>query len=350
MFELLGLSPELFALFVAFGFMVGVFFGFFGMGGSFLVTPALLILGYPTPVAIGSSMAFVFGTAVIATLKHHDAGQVDYRLGALMFVGITVGIELGSRLVFGLEMLGIASVVVGVAYVLLLAAIGILFTRSAMNDEADGDEADERGDDADSEGAAGDAPDEDVPEIARKIKSYKIPPMMTLADGSKASLWTISGVGGGVGLISGFLGVGGGFVRMPAIYYVIGTSLAAAVGTSLFGGLMSGAVGAFTYGRAGVIDIGIVTALLLGSALGARIGSGATAYVDEDDVTIYFGLMLLTASLAVALGEVSAWLAMPVLDRISFVLLIGSALFVCAVILYHGALAVRERRDVAPSA
>jgi uncharacterized membrane protein YfcA len=339
MFGLLGLSAEVFALFVVFGFMVGVFFGFFGMGGSFLVTPALLILGYPTPVAIGSSMAFVFGTAVIATLKHHDAGQVDYRLGALMFVGITLGIELGSRLVFGLETLGIASVVVGVAYVLLLAAIGILFTRSAMGDETEAERE-----------AADDAPDDDVPEIARKIKSYNIPPMMTLADGSKASLWTISGVGGGVGLISGFLGVGGGFVRMPAIYYVIGTSLAAAVGTSLFGGLMSGAVGAFTYGRAGVIDVGIVTALLLGSALGARIGSGATAYVDEDDVTIYFGLMLLIASLAVALGEVSAWLAIPVLDRVSFVLLIGSALFVCAVILYHGALAIREHRDVAPSA
>ncbi|MFW5973867.1 MAG: TSUP family transporter, partial [Natrialbaceae archaeon] len=93
--ELLGLDPALFALFVSFGFMVGVFFGFFGMGGSFLVTPALLILGYPAPVAIGSSMAFVFGTAVIATIKHSDIGQVDYKLGALMFVGIALGIEVG---------------------------------------------------------------------------------------------------------------------------------------------------------------------------------------------------------------------------------------------------------------
>jgi uncharacterized membrane protein YfcA len=347
MLGLLGLSAELFGLFVAFGFMVGVFFGFFGMGGSFLVTPALLILGYPTPVAIGSSMAFVFGTAVIATLKHHDAGQVDYRLGALMFVGITVGIELGSRLVFALEVLGVASAVVGVAYVVLLAAIGVLFTRSALADEedAEGDDAE----DAAGEGATDGAADDDVPEIARKIKSYRVPPMTTLADGSEASLWTISGVGGGVGLISGFLGVGGGFVRMPAIYYLVGTSLAAAVGTSLFGGLMSGAVGAFTYGRAGVVDVGIVTALLLGSALGARIGSGATAYVDEDDVTVYFGLMLLTASLAVALGEASAWLSVPVLDRVSFLLLIGSALFVCAVILYHGVVAIREGPDAAPS-
>ncbi len=334
-FELLGLGTELIVLFVAFGFMVGVFFGFFGMGGSFLVTPALLILGYSAPVAIGSSMAFVFGTAAIATMKHHDAGQVDYRLGALMFVGITVGIELGSRLVFGLEVLGIANVVVGGAYVVLLAAIGVLFTRSALNQGEDDADSDDQGD-----------TDDEVPAIARKIQSYNLPPMMTLADGSKASLWTISGVGGGVGLVSGFLGVGGGFVRMPAIYYVIGTSLAAAVGTSLFGGLMSGAVGAFTYGRAGVIDLGIVTALLIGSSLGARIGSSATAYVNEDDVTIYFGIMLLVASLAVGLGELAELFAMPALDRASFVLLVGSALFVCATILYHGVLAVRRTRRV----
>ncbi|WP_418282828.1 sulfite exporter TauE/SafE family protein [Halorubrum sp. DTA98] len=340
MLEVLGLGADLFALFVVFGFMVGVFFGFFGMGGSFLVTPALLILGYPAPVAIGSSMAFVFGTAVIATIKHYDAGQVDYRLGALMFVGITLGIELGSRLVFGLELLGIANVVVGTAYVILLAAIGILFTRSALNDD------DESGEDTDGD----DEDTDDVPEFAKKVQSYNVPPMVELADGSKASLWTISGVGGAVGLVSGFLGVGGGFVRMPAIYYVIGTPLAIAVGTSLFGALMSGAVGAFTYGRAGVIDIGIVTALLVGSALGARIGSSATAYVDESDVTIYFGVMLLIASAAVGFGELADWLAMPILDRISFVLLIGSALLVCSMILYHGALAVRRSGSTSAAA
>jgi len=330
--ELLGLSPELIVLFVSFGFMVGVFFGFFGMGGSFLVTPALLILGYPAPVAIGSSMAFVFGTAVIATLKHHDVGSVDYKLGALMFVGIVAGIEAGKLLVFGLEAIGRAELVVGVAYVLLLGAIGIVFTRNALKQDADG---------------GGETQADDIPEIAKKIKSYNIPPMVTLTDGSKASMWTISGVGGGVGVVSGFLGVGGGFIRMPAIYYLIGVPLAAAVGTSLFGALMSGAVGAFSYGLSGVIDIGVVTALLVGSALGARIGSASTAYVDEADVTIYFGIMLLMASTAVAFGELANWLEMPIFDTVSFVLLIGSSLFVTVIILYYGAVSVREQAALA---
>ena len=325
--EPLGLSPEMLVLFVSFGFMVGVFFGFFGMGGSFLVTPALLILGYPAPVAIGSSMAFVFGTAVIATLKHHDVGQVDYKLGALMFVGIVLGIEAGKMLVFGLEAIGRAELVVGIAYILLLGAIGLVFTRNALNQDDVEDD---------------DRQDDDIPDIAKKIKSYNVPPMVTLTDGSKASMWTISGVGGGVGIVSGFLGVGGGFIRMPAIYYLIGVPLAAAVGTSLFGALMSGAVGAFSYGLSGVIDIGVVTALLIGSALGARIGSASTAYVDENDVTIYFGIMLLLASAAVAFGELATWLEMPVLDTVSFLLLVGSSLFVTAVIIYYGVISVRE--------
>ncbi|MEF8820819.1 MAG: sulfite exporter TauE/SafE family protein [Halovenus sp.] len=327
--EVLGLTPALLALFLSFGFMVGVFFGFFGMGGSFLVTPTLLVLGYPAPVAIGSSMAFVFGTASIATLKHHDVGQVDYKLGGLMFVGIVLGIEAGKMLVFGLEALGYAELVVGIAYILLLAAIGLVFTRNALREpEAEDD----------------DTGDDEIPDIAKKIKSYNIPPMVRLTDGSKASLWTISGVGGGVGIVSGFLGIGGGFIRMPAIYYLVGVPLAAAVGTSLFGALMSGAVGAFSYGLSGVIDLGVVTALLVGSALGARIGSAATAYVDEADVTIYFGIMLLLASAAVAFGELATWLAMPVLDTVSFLLLIGSALFVTSIILYYGVQSVREQR------
>ena len=355
----LGLGIEFLILFVSFGFMVGVFFGFFGMGGAFLVTPALLILGYPAPVAIGSSMAFVFGTAVIATLKHHDVGQVDYKLGALMFVGIALGIEGGKLAVLFLDQLGQAELVVGSVYVLLLAGIGLLFIRSARTEAAtegaDGTDnedgtGDERGSDGEDgseskEGNDDEATDDedDIPEIAKKIKSYNIPPMVTLTDGSRASMWTISGVGGGVGLVSGFLGVGGGFLRMPAIYYLIGIPLSAAVGTSLFGALMSGAVGAFTYGLDGVVDLGVVTALLAGSALGARIGSGLTVWVDEADVTIYFGIMLLLASAAVGFGELATWLDMPILDSVSFVLLVGSAAFVTAVILYFGAKAIRAK-------
>ncbi|AXR77337.1 sulfite exporter TauE/SafE family protein [Natrarchaeobaculum sulfurireducens] len=322
--ELVGLSLPLLALFVGFGFMVGVLFGFFGMGGSFLITPTLLILDYPASVAIGCGLAFYFGTSVIAVMKHYDVGQVDYKLGAVLFVVLSIGIELGSRLVFALEALGIANLVTGIAYVLLLAGIGALFLRRAYN--LDEDDEDDDGVD-----------DEEIPAVGQRIQSYTIPPMISLTSGGRASLWTISGAGGGVGLVSGLIGVGGGFMRMPAIYYLIGTPLTAAVGTSLFAGLFSGAFGTFTYGASGSVDLAVVGTLLVGSAMGARIGSAATTIVEEDDVIIYFGIMMVLASAGIALSELANWLGTDALDVLSVVLLVGSSFFVGLMILYQAA-------------
>ncbi len=323
--EILGLSLALLVLFVSFGFMVGVLFGFFGMGGSFLITPTLLLLDYPASVAIGSGLAFYFGTSVIAVLKHYDVGQVDYKLGAILFVVLSIGIELGSRLVFGLEALGIANLVTGIAYVLLLAGIGALFLRRASNlDHENADDAD----------ADEDVDDDEIPAIGQKIQSYTVPPMISLTSGGRASLWTIGGAGGSVGLVSGLIGVGGGFIRMPAIYYLIGTPLTAAVGTSLFAGLFSGAFGTFTYGMSGSVDLTVVSLLLVGSALGARIGSAATTMVDEDDVIVYFGLMMVLASAGIALSELANWLGTGALDLVSVLLLVGSSFFVASMILY----------------
>ncbi len=340
--EFLGLSIGLLVLFVSFGFMVGVLFGFFGMGGAFLITPTLLILEYPARVAIGTGLAFYFGTSIIAVMKHYDIGQVNYKLGAIMFVGLTVGIEGGRILVFGLEELGIAELVTGIAYVLLLAGIGILFLRRALaaeEDEGKGEDEDTATDETD-----------DIPPIARKVQSYTVPPMISLVTGGRASVWTISGVGGFVGLISGALGVGGGFIRMPAIYYLIGTPLAVAVGTSLFAGLFSGAFGTFTYGMSGSVDLVVVSTLLVGSALGARIGSAATTMVEEDDVIIYFGVMMLLASVAIGLSELSRALEIGALNVISVVLLVGSAFFVGSMILYHVFKSVQGPETVADHA
>ena len=323
-----GLTIPLLLLFITFGFTVGVLFGFFGMGGAFLITPTLLILNYPAPVAIGSGLAFYFGTSVIAVMKHYDIGQVNYKLGAVLFIGLTLGIEAGRIVVFGLEELGIAQLVTSVGFVVLLAGIGMLFLKRAAAAEHE---------DGDSDG-------DEIPEVARRIQSYRIPPMLSMTSGGRASAWTISGVGGVVGVIAGMLGVGGGFLRMPAIYYVIGTPLAVAVGTSLFAGLFSGAFGTFTYGMAGSVDLVVVSTLLVGSALGARIGSAATTVVDEDGVIVYFGYMMLIASVAIALSELSRWIGVSILEVVSVVLLVGSSFVVASLVLYRMAASARGSR------
>ena len=341
--ELLGLSLAMVGLFVGFGLLIGVLFGFFGMGGSFLVTPALLVMGYPTRVAVGSGLAFVFGTSVIATLKHRDLGQVDYKLGLLMIVGTTAGIEVGKEIVVHLESLGLAGSIISVTYVFLLGGIGAFVTYEAVGGgEGDG------GIDHDAAGESADA--DDIPDIAKTIQSYHVPPMIDLRGGVTVSLWMILGVAFATGLLSGFLGVGGGFIRMPALFYLVGVPVPIAVGTDLFEIVFSGGLGSFLYALDGGVDLSIVVPLLAGSAFGARIGSAATSIVNEDDIKVYFGLMLLGGALAVAIREIGKVYDMPILNRVSLALILGSALLVSGAVVYSSITALREEsRSASPT-
>ncbi|MBX0288331.1 sulfite exporter TauE/SafE family protein [Halomicroarcula sp. F28] len=332
--EILGLGLGMVLLFVGFGLLIGVLFGFFGMGGSFLVTPALLVMGYPTRVAVGSGLAFVFGTSVIATLKHRDMGQVDYKLGVLMIAGTTAGIEAGKEIVIHLESLGLAGSIISVTYVFLLGGIGAFVTYEAVRGDGGG------GVDHDQADAEVDA--DDIPEIAKKIQSYRVPPMMSLRGGVSVSLWLILAVAFVTGLLSGFLGVGGGFIRMPALFYLIGVPVPIAVGTDLFEIVFSGGLGSFLYAMDGGVDISIVVPLLAGSAFGARIGSAATSIVDEDDIKVYFGLMLLGGALAVAVREIGTVTGIDALNTVSLVLILGSALVVSGAVVYSSVTALRE--------
>jgi uncharacterized membrane protein YfcA len=333
----LGTSPEMLVLFVGFGLVVGILFGFFGMGGSFLVTPALLMLEYPAPVAVGSGMAFVFGTAVIATLKHHDLGQVDYKLGVIMITGTTLGIETGRATVYYLESLGLAGGIISVAYVVLLGGVGAMVTRDALAGEDVGG--------IDHEAADRDLSEYEIPDVAKTIQeTVRIPPMVTLRGDVRVSAWVITAVAFATGLLSGFLGVGGGFIRMPAMIYAIGVPVPVAVGTDLFEIVFSGGLGSYLYGQGGGVDLGIVAPLLLGSALGARIGSAATAVVDADGIKIYFGGMLLVGAVAVGVGEVGSYVGSPALEFVGLVLVIGAAVVVAAAILYTAISSLRVTR------
>ena len=331
--ELFGIGIELFGFFAGFGLLVGILFGFFGMGGSFLITPALLLMGYPTPVAVGSGMAFVFGTAVIATLKHHDLGQVDYKLGVIMIAGTTIGIEVGRILVFYLEDLGLAGGIISATYVLLLGGIGFFVVREALNSDDDDDDGGAHGGHG-AEAEDSSFADFEPPEFAKKMQAINLPPMVSLRGDITISAWVITAIAFATGLLSGFLGVGGGFIRMPAMMYAIGVPVPVAVGTDLFEIVFSGGLGAFLYAREGGVDLSIVVPLLLGSALGARIGSAATEIVDSGGIKIYFGIMLLLGSIAVAIGEIGEYIGNEFLETGGLVLIIASAVLVSGAVVY----------------
>lgn len=325
--EVLGVGIATVLLFIAFGGMVGTIFGFFGMG-SFLVTPTLLVMGYDSRIVVGSGLAFVFGTSVIGTLRHRDFGQVDYRLGAVIIAGTIFGIELGKRAVLFLEGAAVAEVVVGGTYIFLLSGVG-----SAVIIE--------------SKGGRSLALEGHMPETVSSYRSklWNFPPQLASKSGHTVSFWVAFAVAMGIGILAGLLGIGGGFLRMPALTYLFGMSLPVAVGTNIFAAMVSGAFGSFTWAQAGGVDLGVVAPLLVGSALGARLGSATTRLVAESKMKGYFGALLLVGAFAVALRQLGEHAGIPVLGELSVVLLVGGALLVSGAVLYSGIIALRASPD-----
>lgn len=313
------MEPTTLAVFAGFGLLVGILFGFFGMGGSFLVTPALLVMGYGPKTAVGSGLAFVFGTSLIAALRHRDHGQVEYRLGGLMVVGISVGIEVGKRFVEALSELGIAEAVVSLAYVVLLAGVGLFVLRDARTETTEG-----------------------TPNFAGTVEQVRIPPTVSLTGGGEVSVWPTLAIALFVGVLSGFLGVGGGFLLMPAMMYVLGVPAAVAVGTGAFQITLSGGVGTFLYAQSGNVALPVVASLLAGSALGARVGSSATGIVDTDVIKGYFGAMLLAGSVAVASEQAGSAYGIETLNGLSVALIFGSALVVAGAIVHTTVAVLRQ--------
>ena len=110
---------------IAIGFSVGVLGGFFGVGGAWVVTPALNAFGFPMAYAIGTDLAHIFGKSIVATAKHRKMGNVDMKLGLVSIVGSVIGVEIGARNVMWLTSKGLAGPVVRYTYMVLLFGLGI---------------------------------------------------------------------------------------------------------------------------------------------------------------------------------------------------------------------------------
>jgi uncharacterized membrane protein YfcA len=291
------------------GFTVGVIGGFFGIGGAFMVTPALNVFGFPMAYAIGTDMAHIAGKSIVATMKHRKFGNVDLKLGIIMIIGTAVGIELGATLIMWLEEIGRVDAVVRYTYMVLLFGLGtyMLYEYFKLT----------KGTAAKEKKVVSDA---GTSALALKMQSIKIPPMVNLTvSGFTISIWVILIIAAITGFVAGFLGVGGGFLRMPALMYVIGSPTKIAVGTDLFEVMISGAYGAFSYAIRGRVELIAAVIMLLGASVGAQFGTLATQYVRGLKIRLYFAVTMMLAGVSVIFkhiagtykaiysGELSAW-------------------------------------------
>lgn len=301
------------------GFILGILTGFFGVGGGFLLTPTLNILGLLMVHAIGTGFSVIAGNALAGAMKHHKLGNVDLRLGITLGLSSIGGVELGKRLVLYLEKLNLAGTYVRVVYIVLLVLISMLIMREYYHswkikpNERKGKmmETGER-------------------RSVLKGPIYRIglPPKISLPRSGvdSISMWVIIVSGILIGFLSGFMGIGGGFIGLPLLIYVIGVPTITAVGTSLVVVLLISCYGTAVYGLIGSVQWIATLIILAGSLIGVQLGVYATKYVTGMRIKILFALLLLVVAVSVFLKQINV-------VTMSGYLVISSACALCLIIL-----------------
>lgn len=293
--------------FAGLGLVVGFMAGLFGVGGGFLLTPLLnIVFGVPYNIAVGSDLAQMAGMSTAATVRHGRIGNIDYKLGGLMIAGTAAGVEVGAsvlevlkeagEIAIGGAKLPIMTLVMSAIYMALLAWIGTVVLR-----ESRGALANLR---------AGRSDDIQKNWFVERLSSVSLRPMISLPRSgiTSISLWVILGVGFSTGVLAGLLGVGGGFIRMPALIYIIGCPTAVAVGTDLFEIVFSSAYGAFTHGLKGNVNLVLVLGLLVGSTVGAQLGASLTRKIGGPRLRnvfayiAYFAVVMVAAKLVIKIA------------------------------------------------
>lgn len=269
-------------LLMSVGFIVGILGGFFGVGGGFLAGPMMFWTGVPMNFVVGTDLAHMTGKSLVAARRHRALGHVDLKLGMYMVLGTIIGVEIGARIIEALQDTGALDLTIGVTYIVILVSISI-FTgwesiraiQMVRTDQIDVEEA---------VGFTG---------LAKRIQSVKIPPMVSfpVSGIESISIWMILGVGFITGILAGSLGVGGGFIRMPMLVYVLGIPTHIAIGTDLFEIVFSSGFGTLTHALKGNVDILMALVMQTGAAIGAQIGATATRFFAGPRIRLAFSFL-----------------------------------------------------------
>ncbi|MFZ5447179.1 MAG: sulfite exporter TauE/SafE family protein [Thermodesulfobacteriota bacterium] len=279
---------------VILGVGVGIIGGFFGMGGAWMVTPGLNILGFPMAFAIGTDIAHMAGKSLISTMRHGKFGNVDYKLGLIMLVGTVVGFEVGAQMVMWLERIGLVELYVRLLYLVLLALIAWMVFADVAKKKRKEREAEAAGKEVDKLATG--------IEWHKTLHRIKIPPMVTFKEAQiTCTAWLPIVISFATGWLAGILGIGGGLIRMPALIYFIGCPTHVAVGTDLFEVMISGLYGTGTYTYKGRTELVAAVIMLCGAAIGAQVGTVATKYIKGYGIRIAFGLAVIGCALSIVL-------------------------------------------------
>ncbi len=263
---------------LAIGGGVGVLSGLFGVGGGFLITPLLFFIGVPPQVAVASGITQVVASSVSGVLAHLKRKTVDLRMGSVLLVGGLFGSAVGGVLFRWLARTGQVDLAVQLAYIIVLGIIGMLMLQEGLR-------------------AWWRSTRPNPPR--RKAHSHYWIHALPLKIKFRTSGLYISVVpplliGAGVGLLAALMGVGGGFLLIPAMIYLIGMPTKVVIGTSLFQIIF---VAAFTTVMHAVtsqsVDIVLALFLIIGGALGAQLGAALGGRLRAEALRVLLALLVL---------------------------------------------------------
>jgi len=303
-----GVETSLYLL-VFSGLGAGVISGFTGVGGGFLVTPVLVILGLPANMAVGTSLAWVAGNSVVGAIRHGRLGNVDMRLGLVVVLAATAGMEVGVRILNRASDAEVVDEGVLAVALAILLAVGTYTLRESM--------ARKRDLDRELRGEAGKTATKGR-SLAERLQRISVPPRLySSRSGVSISLWVVLGVGFAVGVLAGVIGVGGGFIMVPTLVYVFGVPSVVGAGTSLFQTAVSSSYGLVRHSMSGNVIIFASFTMLVASSIGVQSGVMATRYVRGVSVRYILAICILLSAAGTALklagvllGEGAEWSGM----------------------------------------
>lgn len=211
------LSVNIFVI-LGMGAAVGFLSGMFGVGGGFLITPLLIFYNVPPAIAVATGANQVVASSISGAITHLRRGTIDFKLGTVLLIGGLLGATLGIWIFAVLRTLGQLDLVISLLYVALLSSVGSLMLVESMN-------------------AMRRARRNEAPALRRTQHNWvhKLPFKMRFKKSKMyLSVIPVAGLGFGVGMLTSIMGVGGGFIMVPAMIYLLRIPTSVVVGTSLF--------------------------------------------------------------------------------------------------------------------
>lgn len=267
-------------LVVGIGLAVGLLSGLFGVGGGFLMTPLLIFIGIPSAVAVATSANQTMGSSISGLIAHWRRGNVDAKMGAVLTAAGLAGSALGVQLFVLVRSLGQLDLVVALFYVVVLGIVGSLMAAESLR-----------------------ALLRRRRQVRRRLHEHFWMHGLPLKMRFRQSRLYISVIppvliGFGIGLLSAIMGVGGGFILVPAMIYLLGMPTSVVIGTSLFQVVfVTAAVTVMQSVSTQSVDVILSLLLMAGAVAGAQFGAAMGTRLRGEETRGLLGLLVLMVAL-----------------------------------------------------